>query len=58
MYKGCIEFFSLNNKAISLYNFRAQSNINVQTPCKRWPDDATTDTQFLGSPVSGNPHWI
>uniref|UniRef100_H3DCP0 Laminin subunit alpha 3 n=1 Tax=Tetraodon nigroviridis TaxID=99883 RepID=H3DCP0_TETNG len=34
MYDGCIEFFSFNDKAISLYNFRARDKINLQTPCK------------------------
>lgn len=41
MYEGCIEFFSINDKAVSLYNFRAQDNINLQTPCKRWLDSAS-----------------
>uniref|UniRef100_A0A8C2YYV5 Si:ch211-241e1.3 n=1 Tax=Cyclopterus lumpus TaxID=8103 RepID=A0A8C2YYV5_CYCLU len=35
-YKGCIEFFSLNNKVVSLYNFQKAENINVKVPCKRF----------------------
>ncbi|XP_077580678.1 laminin subunit alpha-3-like [Stigmatopora nigra] len=36
MYKGCIEIEYLNNKVLSLYNFRHKNNINVETPCKRY----------------------
>ncbi|KAM9718848.1 laminin subunit alpha-3-like isoform 1-T1 [Menidia menidia] len=35
-YKGCIEFFSFNDKAMSLYNFQRAEKINPQTPCKRY----------------------
>lgn len=41
MYDGCIEFFSFNDKAVSLYNFHARDKINLQTPCKRWFDHTT-----------------
>ncbi|XP_028329557.1 laminin subunit alpha-3 isoform X2 [Gouania willdenowi] len=34
-YKGCIEFSSFNDKAISLYNFQNAVNIS-QTPCSRY----------------------
>uniref|UniRef100_A0AAX7W413 Laminin subunit alpha 3 n=1 Tax=Astatotilapia calliptera TaxID=8154 RepID=A0AAX7W413_ASTCA len=34
-YKGCIEFFSLNDRAVSLYNFKRKDNINEGSPCKR-----------------------
>uniref|UniRef100_A0A669CCY2 Laminin subunit alpha 3 n=1 Tax=Oreochromis niloticus TaxID=8128 RepID=A0A669CCY2_ORENI len=34
-YTGCIEFFSLNDRAVSLYNFKREDNINKVTPCKR-----------------------
>uniref|UniRef100_A0AAX7TSU7 Laminin subunit alpha 3 n=1 Tax=Astatotilapia calliptera TaxID=8154 RepID=A0AAX7TSU7_ASTCA len=33
-YKGCIEFFSLNDRAVSLYNFKRKDNINEGSPCK------------------------
>uniref|UniRef100_A0A8D3BQR4 Laminin subunit alpha 3 n=1 Tax=Scophthalmus maximus TaxID=52904 RepID=A0A8D3BQR4_SCOMX len=35
-YKGCIEFSSVNDKVVSLYNFQQAENINLQTPCKRY----------------------
>lgn len=35
-YKGCIEFFSLNDRAVSLYNFKRKDNINEGSPCKRY----------------------
>ncbi|XP_060941018.1 laminin subunit alpha-3-like isoform X2 [Limanda limanda] len=36
MYKGCIEFSSFNDKAISLYNFQNAENINPTIPCRRY----------------------
>ncbi|XP_068196189.1 laminin subunit alpha-3-like isoform X2 [Antennarius striatus] len=36
MYKGCIEFSSINDKAVSLYNFQNAKRINLVTPCKRY----------------------
>uniref|UniRef100_A0A674PDZ8 Laminin subunit alpha 3 n=1 Tax=Takifugu rubripes TaxID=31033 RepID=A0A674PDZ8_TAKRU len=50
MYEGCIEFFSINDKAVSLYNFRAKDKINLQTPCKRWLDD----TSRVPTPAAGS----
>ncbi|KAM6919501.1 laminin subunit alpha-3-like [Lycodopsis pacificus] len=44
MYSGCIEFSSINNKAVSLYNFQKAEGINVETPCKR--NVAQTDSDF------------
>ncbi|XP_015209136.2 laminin subunit alpha-3 isoform X2 [Lepisosteus oculatus] len=35
-YRGCIEFSSMNDKFISLYNFKNAVNVNVETPCKRY----------------------
>ncbi|XP_056277207.1 laminin subunit alpha-3-like isoform X2 [Pseudoliparis swirei] len=35
-YKGCIEFFSVNDKIVSLYNFQKAENINEKVPCKRY----------------------
>lgn len=35
-YKGCIEFSSINDKVISLYNFEKAVNIKGETPCKRY----------------------
>uniref|UniRef100_A0A3Q4H9B5 Si:ch211-241e1.3 n=1 Tax=Neolamprologus brichardi TaxID=32507 RepID=A0A3Q4H9B5_NEOBR len=35
-YKGCIEFFSLNDRAVSLYNFKRKDKINEDTPCQRY----------------------
>ncbi|XP_072543376.1 laminin subunit alpha-3 isoform X2 [Salminus brasiliensis] len=37
-YKGCIEFATLNEKFISLYNFKTlkPENISLQRPCKRY----------------------
>ncbi|KAM9323132.1 laminin subunit alpha-3-like [Pholidichthys leucotaenia] len=42
MYKGCIEFSYVNNKVVSLYNFKRVENINKGLPCKRYvkPVDA------------------
>ncbi|XP_038159689.1 laminin subunit alpha-3-like isoform X1 [Cyprinodon tularosa] len=34
-YTGCIEFYSVNSKAVSLYNFQKAEKININTPCKR-----------------------
>lgn len=39
MYEGCIEFSSVNDKAISLYNFQNAEKIDSVTPCKRYDDD-------------------
>ncbi|KAG7487412.1 hypothetical protein MATL_G00023120 [Megalops atlanticus] len=35
MYKGCIEFYTLNDQYISLYNFQNAAGVNKQKPCKR-----------------------
>ncbi|TNN66295.1 Laminin subunit alpha-3 [Liparis tanakae] len=35
-YKGCIEFFSVNDKIVSLYNFEKAEKINEKVPCKRY----------------------
>ncbi|XP_056913723.1 LOW QUALITY PROTEIN: laminin subunit alpha-3-like [Takifugu flavidus] len=43
MYEGCIEFYSINDKAVSLYNFRAKDKINLQTPCKRYVAPVTSN---------------
>ncbi|KAF0046927.1 hypothetical protein F2P81_000560 [Scophthalmus maximus] len=42
-YKGCIEFSSVNDKVVSLYNFQQAENINLQTPCKRYAPPMTSD---------------
>lgn len=42
-YKGCIEFSSINNKDISLYNFKRRENINEATPCKRYVKPLDSD---------------
>lgn len=39
MYKGCIEFSSVNDKVVSLYNFQKAEKVNSVTPCKRYDDD-------------------
>uniref|UniRef100_A0A8D3D4N3 Laminin subunit alpha 3 n=1 Tax=Scophthalmus maximus TaxID=52904 RepID=A0A8D3D4N3_SCOMX len=50
-YKGCIEFSSVNDKVVSLYNFQQAENINLQTPCKRYvPITFRTDDNTLFSP--------
>ncbi|CAN9502837.1 unnamed protein product [Ophioblennius macclurei] len=40
-YEGCIEFSSLNDRVVSLYNFQKAEKINEGTVCKRYvpPDD-------------------
>ncbi|XP_075877558.1 laminin subunit alpha-3-like isoform X2 [Nelusetta ayraudi] len=35
-YQGCIEFFSVNDKVVSLYNFKNAERINEETACKRY----------------------
>lgn len=35
-YEGCIEFSSVNDKVISLYNFQKAVGINPEPPCKRY----------------------
>ncbi|XP_071346604.1 laminin subunit alpha-3-like isoform X2 [Trachinotus anak] len=35
-YKGCIEFSSVNDKVVSLYNFQNAEKINPVNPCKRY----------------------
>ncbi|XP_054482290.1 laminin subunit alpha-3-like [Anoplopoma fimbria] len=35
-YRGCIEFTSVNDKVISLYNFQKAERVNPDTPCKRY----------------------
>ncbi|XP_005476398.1 laminin subunit alpha-3 isoform X5 [Oreochromis niloticus] len=42
-YTGCIEFFSLNDRAVSLYNFKREDNINKVTPCKRYVKPLDSD---------------
>ncbi|XP_005912783.1 laminin subunit alpha-3 isoform X3 [Haplochromis burtoni] len=42
-YKGCIEFFSLNDRAVSLYNFKRKDNINEGSPCKRYVKPLDSD---------------
>lgn len=42
-YTGCIEFFSLNDRAVSLYNFKREDNINKVTPCKRYAKPLDSD---------------
>ncbi|XP_041659948.1 laminin subunit alpha-3-like isoform X2 [Cheilinus undulatus] len=42
-YEGCIEFSSLNNKGVSLYNFQKAVNINQETPCKRYAPQLETE---------------
>uniref|UniRef100_A0A8D3CTJ2 Laminin subunit alpha 3 n=1 Tax=Scophthalmus maximus TaxID=52904 RepID=A0A8D3CTJ2_SCOMX len=55
-YKGCIEFSSVNDKVVSLYNFQQAENINLQTPCKRYvPITFRTDgSSMLDVYVEGN----
>ncbi|XP_068614972.1 laminin subunit alpha-3-like [Brachionichthys hirsutus] len=43
MYKGCIEFSSINDKAVSLYNFQNAERINLKTPCKRYVPPVDSD---------------
>ncbi|CAI5641140.1 unnamed protein product [Oreochromis niloticus] len=42
-YTGCIEFLSLNDRAVSLYNFKREDNINKVTPCKRYVKPLDSD---------------
>ncbi|XP_006786518.1 laminin subunit alpha-3-like isoform X2 [Neolamprologus brichardi] len=42
-YKGCIEFFSLNDRAVSLYNFKRKDKINEDTPCQRYVKPVKSD---------------
>ncbi|XP_037643626.1 laminin subunit alpha-3-like isoform X2 [Sebastes umbrosus] len=42
-YKGCIEFSYLNDKVVSLYNFKKAERINVETPCKRYVPPMDSD---------------
>lgn len=55
MYVGCIEFFSFNDKAASLYNFHAKNEINLQTPCKRWLKHTTRADCCSSSLALGPP---
>nr|XP_040026949.1 laminin subunit alpha-3-like isoform X2 [Gasterosteus aculeatus aculeatus] len=43
-YEGCIEFSSVNDKVISLYNFQKAVGINPEPPCKRYVPP--TDSEF------------
>uniref|UniRef100_A0A8C4F0L3 Laminin subunit alpha 3 n=1 Tax=Dicentrarchus labrax TaxID=13489 RepID=A0A8C4F0L3_DICLA len=43
MYKGCIEFSSFNDKALSLYNFQNAEKINSVAPCKRYLNVVDSD---------------
>lgn len=56
MYDGCIEFFSFNDKAVSLYNFHARDKINLQTPCKRF--DHTTRADCCSSAAGLGPSEV
>ncbi|XP_062413741.1 laminin subunit alpha-3-like isoform X1 [Pungitius pungitius] len=42
-YEGCIEFSSVNDKVVSLYNFRNAVNINPDLPCKRYVPPMDSD---------------
>ncbi|KAM9845354.1 laminin subunit alpha-3-like [Aulostomus maculatus] len=42
-YKGCIEFSSVNDKVVSLYNFKQATSINLETPCKRYVPPMDSD---------------
>ncbi|XP_017277955.1 laminin subunit alpha-3-like isoform X2 [Kryptolebias marmoratus] len=42
-YKGCIEFSSFNDKVLSLYNFKTEENVNLETICKRYLPPVDSD---------------
>ncbi|XP_066575649.1 laminin subunit alpha-3 isoform X1 [Amia ocellicauda] len=47
-YRGCIELTSMNERNISLYNFKDAVNVNREPPCKRYKE-STEKSYFEGT---------